>query len=153
MPFVAIFGTAAEIGLRVDTAVFKPKQTVGIEARVESDVETSVAIEVYGVLSVGHHILVPHGKHRHLSAVGRGIEHLLCDIILGIEAFDFGLMIECALSACNIIFEECRRINKRRESIIDLIIVAARRHSHSSVGRKLYLAHHLTGFGIEVCVV
>ena len=46
MPGFAIFGTAAEVGLSVDTTVVKPYETIGRERGIERDVETAISVEV-----------------------------------------------------------------------------------------------------------
>ena len=107
MPFLAVFATTAQIGFSIDTAVLEPQHAVGRETGVERNIEASVAVEINGIVTVTLESLAVSQRHWYLGTVSRGIEHLLGNVVIRIEAVDFGSHVDFRCIVVNIVSEDC----------------------------------------------
>ena len=91
MPLLSIFAASAQVGVGADAAhVEHGKGRAAIrESGGHGDVETAVAIEEYGPLAVALESLAIDEEHGNLGPVLAGVEHLLGDVVGGVE-FHFG---------------------------------------------------------------
>lgn len=124
VPCLAIFRAAAEIGLRIDAAIVEPYQSVGRERGCERDVEAAVAVEVYGVCAIFFQPFAVGEEHGHAGAVGRWVEYLLSDIVVGVEAFDLGTEIKIGFARREIVAVDGAGIQERCEGVERVGIVA-----------------------------
>ena len=87
VPLLAILATTTQVGVGANAALVNHGEWgAGVaEARVHRHVEASVAIEEYGSLTVFLHALLVDEEHGNLGAILAGIEHLLGDVVLGVE--------------------------------------------------------------------
>ena len=134
MPFLAIFRAAAQVGLGVDAAVFKPYEAVGREGGGKRDVEAAVAIEVDGIFAVALDSFLVGEEHRYFRAVGRGIEHLFGHIVVGVEVCHFRTCHHAALAGCLVVGEGCRGVEERGEAVENLVGFRRRRDAGRAEG-------------------
>ena len=98
VPFFSIFASATQAGLCIDATVLEEWNTVGREVRRHGDVEATVGIEVYRVLSVSLQSFLVGNEEWYSGSVFTGVEDLLADII-GLPEFDLWCRVNLA-GAC-----------------------------------------------------
>jgi hypothetical protein len=102
VPLLTVLAASAQVGHGVDAAHLHPLQSGDREPGAEGDVEAAVAVQQGGYVPVQLHILVTADEHRDLGAVLGGVEHLLGDVVLGIEVH-VGALPQGALSTLHVV--------------------------------------------------
>ena len=87
VPLFAILATATQVGVGTDASLVNHGKWCAriAEAWVHRHVEAAISVEEHWSLAVLLHALLVDEEHGNLSAVLAGVEHLLGDVVLGIE--------------------------------------------------------------------
>ncbi len=126
MPGLAILRAAAQVGLGIYHAVLEHEEAVGRERGGQRAVEASVAVEIDGILAVALSAFLVGQEHRYLCAVGRGIEHLLGDILVEVDTLELGTEHLGALAGLVVIGIYGRGRCKGAEAVIHVLGMCAR---------------------------
>ena len=140
MPLLAIFGTTAQIGLGVDATVLKPYKAVGRKRGRKRDIKTAVAVEVYGVAAVAFQAFLISEEHGDFGAVGGSVEHLLGNIVGGIEILYFRLGEQTAFACGLVEYIDARRIEERCEIVEYFVGLGRRGDADRAVSGKFDVA-------------
>ncbi len=153
VPSLAVFAAASQVCRGVYAAVLEPQQAVGVETWVERHVEASVAVEIDRIVAVLFEVGTADNEHRHAGAVGRGVEHLLGDVAVGVEPFDFRFVKQCRGVIGQVVAVHTRGIEEGGEAVEHVVAAAVAAESRCSVGGELYFAQALSLEVVDVGVV
>ena len=157
VPLLAILTATTQRHLSIDTALLHKHNVVGRERGCVADIETTITIEIYGILTVEFQILAMNEEHRYLRTVLRGEEHLRRGEQLGIVA-NLGLLVEGRLARAQVVNvarsgsgETIDRIEYRR--ILLLATKARHRTNRGQLDLADQLARHLILTHLVHCVL
>lgn len=123
MPLFAVFGAAAQIRLRVNSAHLHPDQIRDRKRRRQRDAESAVAVKQRRILPIKLQSLFVCDEHRHARAVLAFVKDLFGFVIARFE-INFGLAIDLAPAGLHVVTIDGRRRGEAGEGIKRLGVFA-----------------------------
>ena len=114
MPFLAVFATATQIDLCIDTSVFQERDAGSCKSGIETDAKTAIAIKEYRIVSISFQVFLISKEHRNHDTVFTGEECLFRYKVIGVE-FYFRSAVELVRILIHVIFINSARSSERGE--------------------------------------
>ena len=152
VPVLTVFAAATQVDLGIDTAVFEERDTVGAEARIETDTETSVPVEEYRIFAVFLQVLLISKEHRNLHTVLAGEKHLFRYEVVRVE-LHFRGTVQFVAVLVHIIFIGSAGNGERGKSEEAFLVILVAAESYRTERGQFDFLQLLAVEVVNVCVI